>query len=253
MLGQWASALEISFGPLGKEESSSHFGNKVGGIWIACDQLCRQLRAYLRMKLTHCQCYPSWLSPCPHLNEATSFTAVGHYQRSLCWGHSGCWYCLDSRGPCYSSPLPWFPTFWPTSHNLSNHLNIFLLLSDFCFLDLCHELPVPSSCPRQYSWAVSLGLSQNRYQLLCQQGDTVNAKRALDSSPSSEASGSSYRRTSCQPSAWMSMASKHVSSETTCHSHQPWSPGEQVGVPEQVYKKTIPQTCISLQPSSRAN
>ena len=113
--------------------------------------------------------------------EATSVTAVGTIRGAPAGGHSGCWYCLYSRGQCYPSPLPGFLTFWPTSHNLSNLLNIILLLSDFCVLGLCHNLPVPSSRPRKYTWAVSLELSQSRFNSFwwrVMQGDKVSAQRA---------------------------------------------------------------------------
>lgn len=111
------------------------------------------------------------------------------------------------------------------------------LVSDFCFQHCLCPLPTPAN-PLFVSQEAHLSsqsgtLSEPISQSSCISRVTPShGQRALDSPPSPEAPGSSCRRTRCQASAWISVASTQMSSETACYSHQPWFPGEQVGVPE---------------------
>ena len=114
------------------------------------------------------------------------------------------------------------------NNNNNNVFNYLKLLSCLvCYNTIlipCQDLPAPSSCSRKNPCEQSVWNSlQTDTGFSISREASSHGQKALDSPTSPEVPGSSSRRTRCQVSAWISVASTQVPSETTCFSQTPIS------------------------------
>lgn len=108
---------------------------------------------------------------------------------------------------------PWFSKSCLTSHNLFNYWRIsYCQISNFLTPSkTCHSLLHVPGSTSELSVRNALRANINSF---ISQVILSNGWRTLDSPPRLEASGSSHRRTRCQTSARITMASTQVPPET---------------------------------------